>query len=74
MTYTELSRMSAGWGFTLGSIAGDMVNTARWGYTKAAFKKAKVTEREIETLRFWAAKEGRELPVALDVAFAGLLK
>jgi hypothetical protein len=57
--------MSAGWGFVLSSIVGDMVSSAKWGYTKSAYKTAKVTDHEIETLMFWARKEGIEQKVSL---------
>lgn len=67
MTYGQLSMMSAGWGFTLGSIVGDMVSSAKWGYTKRAYKTAQVTAHEIETLKFWFAKEGKQFPAALNI-------
>ena len=72
MTYAELNMMSAGWGFELGSIAGDIVNNAKWGYTKRAYAKAKVTDHEIEQLMLWARKLGVDLKVALDIAFVGI--
>lgn len=72
MTYTELNNMSAGWGFTLGSICGDMERNARFCYTKKAFKTAQVTDLEIETVMFWARKEGIDLKGALDLAFVGV--
>jgi hypothetical protein len=68
MTYTELNNMSAGWGFTLGSIAGDMKNNAKWCLTKKEFKTAQVSERELNQIMFWAAKEGIELKVSIDIA------
>lgn len=72
MTYTDLNNISAGWGFTLGSIAGDMKNNAKWCTSKREFAKAQVTDKEIETIMFWARKEGIDLKVALDIAFVGI--
>lgn len=68
MTYAELSMASAGWGFTLGSIAGDIVNNAKWCYTKKAYKTAKVTDYEIEQIMFWANKEGIGSKVSLAIS------
>lgn len=72
MTYNELMMASAGWGFELGSIAMDIVNNAKWGYTKKAYKVAKVTDYEIEQIMFWAKRRGVDLKVSLDIAFSGL--
>ncbi len=74
MTYTELNNMSGRWGFTLGSICGDMKNNAKWCMTKREFAKAQVTEREIETVMFWAKKDGVEAKVAGDLAHFGLMR
>jgi hypothetical protein len=74
MTYTELNLMSGKWGFTLGSIAGDMMRNAKWGMTKKAFATAQVSDHDIETLMFWAKREGVDLTVALDIAFAGVIE
>lgn len=60
MTYNELMMASAGWGFELGSIAMDIVNNSKWGYTKAAYKKATITAYEIEQINYWAKKLGIE--------------
>ena len=72
MTYTELNITSGAWGFTLGSICGDMRNNARYCMTKREFAKAKVSDKDIETIMFWAKKEGIGIRVAADLAFAGI--
>ncbi len=72
MTYTELDQKSGAWGFTLGSICGDMLNNAKWSMTKKAFKTAQVTERDLETVMSSATKEGIEVRVKADLTFSGV--
>lgn len=64
MTYTELSQINTT-GFVTNNVIRDTISTARWAYTKAAFKKAEVTEYELNKIREWAAKEGCSFPTVV---------
>lgn len=72
MTYVELSKIKTA-GFITNHVIDDVVSNARWGYTKAAFKKALVTDQEIDKIIDAAKAEGVELSVSLDIAFEKLL-
>jgi hypothetical protein len=61
MTYPELSKIKTT-GFTTNHVIDDIISSARWGYTKAAFAKAHVTGNEIEKINNAAAKEGVKSP------------
>jgi hypothetical protein len=57
MTYTELSTMKTT-GFNTNHVIDDVVNNARFSYTKKAFKTAEVTEYEMQKIREAAQNEG----------------
>lgn len=67
MTYTELSKIKTT-GFVTNNVIDDVVNNGRACYTKAAFKKAKVSDAEVEKIMEWAAKEGCALFAAAQIA------
>jgi len=57
MTYAELSKIKTS-GFTTNHVIDDIVNNGRACFTPTAFKTAKVSDCEIESIMFWARKEG----------------
>lgn len=57
MTYSELSQIKTS-GFETNHVIDDILNTARWAYTKRAFQGAPVTEHEMKRIREAAQKEG----------------
>lgn len=65
MTYSKLSMTkTAGW--ATNHVIDDVVNNARWGFTKAAFKKAVVTDYDAKLIREAARQDGCDVPEGLD--------
>lgn len=71
MLYTELAKIGFA-DMTTACVAQDIVNNARWAYTKSAFKKAEVTEHEKAQIMHWAGKAGIHFSVAAQYAHIAL--